>query len=236
MTTSIWPRALPALLVVGMLGTGIESFGQGAYPAVRRAGAPAGQPARRAGEAGVEAPLAGDAVQVRQLIGTGRQTLSKTPEFKSSVPKSSTRPKDWVQISVKFDTVPEWITSLVIEYNVMTMIREGGTKRYSLYRQSVDHMDVERGRDHLSAVFIPPSAVKRFGMPVAVHVSISADGQPIAKQDELDPEVKGQLPADWWQNPTILNSPNVTARDGYLWRLNQTPFALVNPDDYEVMR
>lgn len=231
-----------ATVLAGMLILGATAMAQVTYPQQNR-GVGAGMNTRAGGplRPGEPAPLSGDAVQVTKLLGTGRQTLIKSPEYKTSIPKSSTRPKDWVQISVKFDTVPEWIGVLTIEYIVMTLGEDAQGKRvYSLYRQTVEHLDVEQGRDHLSAVFIPPPAVKRYGMPVAVHVNVSADGQAMAAKaddDDIDSGFKGQLnpgPSGWWQDRAVLDK--VTVRDGYLWKLAATPFAYVNADDYEVMR
>ena len=151
------------------------------------------------------------------------------------MPRSATRAKEWVQILVKFDTAPDWISNLTIEYTVLTLIEEGGERRYSLYRQNVEHQDVERGRDHQSTVFIPPAGVLRYGMPVAVHINVLVDGQPAGQMDDIDPGLK-LPPGDWWTSPLLLNDPKLTVRAGYLWLLYATPFAFVNPDDYEVMR
>jgi hypothetical protein len=181
------------------------------------------------------APPPGTTVVLQELIGTGRRTLVKTPEYKTSLPKSTARAKEWAQITVKFDTIPEWIDVLALEYHVLTMTKENGKRIYSLLRQTVEHVDVQEGRDKLSAVFIPPSAVTRFGPPAAVHVKALINGQVVAEIDDVEASVK-PLPDDWWQNKTVLENESVTVRDGNLWRLSVTPFALVNPDDYEVMR
>lgn len=183
--------------------------------------------------AGGAAALKG--VEVRELIGTGRRSLVRAPEYKTNIPKSSTRAKDWAQITVKFDTAEEWIDVLAIEYHVMCMTKLDGQTVYSLSRQTVEHLDVERGREHMSAVFIPPSAVKRHGPPAAVYVRLVVNGETVAEKDEIDSSI-GQLPATWWKDRSVLENPKVTSRDGNLWRLSATPFAFVNPDDYEVMR
>lgn len=212
-----------------------------AVVAMAWAGAPAAlaqsqaQPRRPAAGGTPAAPPPGTIVVLRELVGTGRRTLVKTPEFKSSIPKSTVRPKEWAQITVKFDTVPEWIDVLSLEYHVLTMTKVDGKRVYSLLRQTVEHVDVQEGRDKLSAVFIPPSAVTRFGPPAAVHVKALVNGQVVAEIDDIEASVK-PLPDDWWQNKSVLENESVTVRDGNLWRLSATPFALVNPDDYEVMR
>lgn len=231
-TVRIWPGSL---LVGLLLGLALESQAQVQQPRRTIGIQPTGR--RPVAEApGAEAPLTGDAVQVRQFIGVGRQTLMPTPEYRTSVSKSSTRPREWVQITVKFDTVPEWIDLLTVEYQVLALVKQGGQRQYSLYKQTVEYADVERGRDHQSAVLIAPSAVKRFGVPVAAHVTLLVGGVPVAKADDLEPDMKGQLPPDWWENRQVLDNPNVVVRQGYLRRMDATPFGFINTDDYEVAR
>lgn len=200
-------------------------------------------PARRVGGAAAQggAPAAtgvpAKSVVVRELIGIGKRTLVRAPEYKTNVPKSSTRARDWAQITVKFDTAVEWIDVLAIEYHVLCMNKVDGQNVYSLSRQTVEHLDVEEGREKVSAVFIPPSAVKRHGPPVAVYVRLVVDGETVAEADEMEPALRGEsLPPTWWKDRAVLENPKVTTRDGNLWRLAATPFAFVNPDDYEVMR
>ncbi|MDA0577896.1 MAG: hypothetical protein O3B24_07345 [Verrucomicrobia bacterium] len=225
-------ESVGVLCGLGVLLVSASAWGQGAYPA-RRAAPGAAEPGRGGGAvAAREVSLPADAVKIGQLTGTGRQTLVKTPEYKTSTPTSSTRPREWVQITVKYDTGPEWVSVLSVAYTVLALNETRDDKVYSLYRQTVEYLDVERGRDKLSTVYLSPPAVKRYGMPVAVHVEITADGQLIAQADDIEPGRK--LPPKWWEASEVLNS--VTARDGYLLKINATPFAFVNVDDYEVMR
>ncbi len=218
-------------LLLGMFLLSPAAFGQ--YQAPRRPGATVGV----GGAAAEAAPVRG-VINVKELVGTGRRALTPTPEFEvKNVRKSSTRPRDWAQITVRFDVAPEWIDNLVIEYHVLSMTRREGQNVYSLMRQTVEHLDVERGRDRLSAVFVPPAAVKRHGPPVAVYARFVVDGQMVAEVNEVDAAARQSgLPEDWWQNRLVLDNPNVTVRDGNLWKLFATPFAFINMDDYEVMR
>ena len=200
------------------------------------------QPARRqAARPTVEGALAqGGAtvggVEIRRLIGVGRQTQVPTPEYRTSIPKSSTRAEDWVQIEVEYDTAPDWLDRLTFQYHVLASMREDGQQILSYYRRTVEYLDIEKGRGHKSTVFLHPNTVKRHGMPVAVHVEILIDGRVAAQDDDLDPSVRGKLPADWWQNRLVMENPALNVRDGYLLNRKETPFAFVNIDDYEVIR
>jgi len=176
-----------------------------------------------------------DPVRIRRLIGVGPQTRVKTPEYRTTAQKSTTRPKEWAQVALTYDTSPEWIDAMTVQYHVMSMIREDGQNLYSLYRKTIDYVDIEEGRSHLSTVFLRPAAVKRYGETVAVHVEVLVDGEKVATEDDIDPGMKSQLPEDWWENRRVLENANLTVRDAYLLNRNETPFALINVDDYEVI-
>jgi hypothetical protein len=177
-----------------------------------------------------------DDVRIRRLVGVGRQTLVRTPEYRTSAPKSSTRAAEWARVSLTYDTFAEWLDVLTVRYFVLGLTREKNQNRYSLYRLNVEYLDVARGRGHLSTVFLRPNTVKRYGMPVAVHVDILLDGKVADAEDDLDPGIRGQLPPDWWQNKAVLDSTSLTVRDGYLLNRKETPFAFVNCDDHEAIR
>ena len=43
------------------------------------------------------------------------------------------------------------------------------------------------------------------------------------------------LPKEWWKNDKVMNSEMLKRRNGLIDR-SKTPFALINPDDYEVVQ
>ncbi len=176
------------------------------------------------------------AVEIRRLIGTGPQTKIRTPDFRTNIQRTGARSQDWAQITVEYDTSDEWIDSMTFRYFVMSSIKRDGEREYSIYRKTVDYIDVEEGRRHLSSVYLRPATVKRQGMPVAVHVEILIDGKVVATDDDLDPSMRGKLPKDWWENREVLEKDTVTVVDDRLLNRKETPFALVNIDDYEVIR
>jgi len=67
-------------------------------------------------------------------------------------------------------------------------------------------------------------------------VVITAGGKEVAKDVEASiPMPKNE---DWWKSDAVLKNPRVkvTKRSGRLLNRSQTPFALVNIDDYEVIQ
>lgn len=224
--------AAVALLFLATASAQTANPGRRALGVGARLAAPAAAPA----DAQQAAAAVQGSVAIRDLIGTGRQALIKTPEYRTSNSRSPTRPREWAQILLTYDTAPEWIDVLTIQYHVMSVTKVDGQREYSLYTLTIDYLDVERGREHQSTVFLTPAAVKRYGPPVAVHVQLLVGGVPVASEDDLDASMKGQLPEQWWENRQVLDSEHLTTRQGYLLRRSETPFAFVNIDDYEVMR
>ena len=133
---------------------------------------------------------------------------------------------------MNYDTVPEWIDEVTCQYYVITLKVEDGKKSYSLFKTSAKYRDVEKGRGHLGSVFLRPSTLKRYGTPVAVAVEISVEGKPV---DETG-EATIPMTPKWWKTIDTLTKQGVVVRDGYLLDRSQTPFAMVNVDDYEVSK
>jgi len=171
-------------------------------------------------------------LRIKKFIGLGKQSLVKTPVYTTTAVRSVTREQDWFRVWVQYETAPEWIDEVVFQYHVLAKMKVDGRDVFSLYRKSVKYIDVEKGREHMSAVFLRPSAIKRYGDVVASAVEISINGQPAAVKFE----VGMQLPDKWWSNAAVTESAAVTVRDGYLLDRRDTPFAFVNVDDYEVIK
>jgi hypothetical protein len=179
-------------------------------------------------------PVAGSSnvLRVKKFVGIGRQTIIKTPVYDTSAARSVTREKEWTYVWVEYETAPEWIDEIVFQYHVLAKTKVEGKEAFSLYKKSVKYIDVEKGRNHFSTVFLRPNAIKRYGEIVASAVEISINGKAVALKSELGMK----LPADWWKNAAVTESAAVTVRDGYLLDRAQTPFANVNVDDYEVIK
>jgi len=205
---------------------------------------PAPGPGRRAAEADA-ARAPGELLKVRRMEGVGKQYQLKTPEFRTSLGGGTKRAQDWAEIKVQFDTYKdtsatnassrEWIDELVVDFYVMTQYKDDrGRERYSYYKTTGRYRDVERGSSHAVAAYLPPSAVKRYGLPAAIAVEMTAGDKVLARETEFEKALK--LPEQWWKSPNVLNSENVTVRNEYLVTRSRSPFALVAIDDYETER
>ena len=114
------------------------------------------------------------------------------------------------------------------------MTRDPETKQnvYSFYKMAVRYVDIAEGRDHMAIVYLRPAALERYGEPVAVAAVITLEGEVVA---EISDEA-AKLPANWWKNPLVTDSKATTTRDGYLLDRSKSPWALINTDDYEVIK
>ncbi len=187
--------------------------------------------AQPAGRAGAEAP-APETIRIRHLHGLNRRARVQTPAFQTSVGRTATRPRDWVEVRVVYDTAPEWIDELVIEYFVLMADQVRDRRVFSLFQKAVRYGDVAAGRGRQGTAYLRPPALERFGEVVAVAVEISHDGRTAA----VETDTGMQLPERWWRNPLVLESPDLTVRDGYLLNRAESPWALINIDDYEGIR
>jgi hypothetical protein len=173
-------------------------------------------------------------VKIRRLDGVGRTGLVKTPEFRTSMPGGTKPPQEWVEIKTTFDTEPEWIEDLVFQYYVLVYNRKEAKTPYSFIQATVRYGDVEQGRGHYSTMYIPPSAVKRYGYPVALGVEISINGKLVDSKYERDSSIR--VAEGWWKKDAIVGRKDVVTRQGCLLNRKESPFSLVNIDDHEVAR
>ena len=137
---------------------------------------------------------------------------------------------------IEYETAPEWLDALDLAYSVMTSTKgKDGKDAYSLFQLRVTYIDIEKG-EHTGCVVLAPNTLARFGQPVALAVEIYQNGVLQASDTVvIDPGLAKAAPNDWWKNANVIDSPAVVRRDGLLER-SKTPFALINMDDYEVVK
>lgn len=178
------------------------------------------------------AAAAEDVIRLRRVDAFGTPTKIKTPDFQvRNISRSAKPPADWYVMTVEYDTQPEWIDELTFNYFIVTEAQRDGAPVYYLFQHTVRYGDIERGRSHLSTVFLRPSTLKRYGEPVVAALEVMHLGQVVASGSQ------GQglrLPDKWWTNAQVTG--RMTSMAGYLLDRSQTPFALVNIDDYEVIK
>ena len=125
----------------------------------------------------------------------------------------------WLEIEVAFDTAPEDIDELSFHYSIMV--------NRKLLDGDVTLVDIMKGRDHYSVMYISPHAIAKLlqGRPLTnadvqnVWVQISHQGQ------TLDQAAVRPAP-----------QPNVEHVTGMVLNKMQTPFAPLYWDRYEAIK
>ena len=153
------------------------------------------------------------------------------PEYEArNVTKTTVRARNWGQIRVLYDTRPEWTDQLSFHYYVLMLTSDPAAKtKYTLLEGDVTYIDVPRGNNHESVVYLHPNTLARFGEVVACAVEITCGEK---KYDMDDVSAKARVGGKtWWT--AIASQPTVTVKSGYVLERSQTPFALVNYDNYQ---
>jgi hypothetical protein len=157
------------------------------------------------------------------------QDKIRAPNYQTDQTGALRPAREWTQVGVVFDSFPEWLDEITFRYYVLSARKEAGALAYSFYQANVTYVDVAAGRSHESSMFLRPPAVERYGEIVAMAVEIYVGGEMVA-QESQQPKAFAQ---EWWKK---TDQPGVKARPGYLLNRSQTPFALINYGDFEMVK
>ena len=184
-----------------------------------------------------------ETVKISRFPPPGKTAMVKTPEFNYSVnniqPKVNRKQREWALFEVKYETSAKWTDELTFVYHVMTKGRDEQNKEiFSYYTTTVKYIDIPKG-DHMSCVALPLSLVERYGEPIALALEVTGKDGTVLASEALASGI--QLPKEWWRESAVMDkrdaagNPFLVRRTGLVDRL-KTPFALINPDDYEVVQ
>jgi hypothetical protein len=128
--------------------------------------------------------------------------------------------RQWYKIEVQFESEPDWADDVKLKYYVLV----GKGKEQRLFSGEVTHVDVAKGTQHYSAMFMHPNTLKRYGggQVEAVAIQLWAKG---ALVDQLsDPPTRER----WWEKLAPV--------PGYLLAPNETPWAPIASDRFEAIK
>ena len=164
------------------------------------------------------------------------------------------KPRQWIVPELEYQTAADWQDELMFTWHILLDAKTAKSpdkpskdkepvSRYSYYTVAVRYANIPKG-SHAASVVLPPSVLERYGEPAAVAVVITnKEGDILDGQNEGAEAVVGKKLADkWWENADQVLSakdskgtPLITRRQGLQDR-SKTIFALVNPDDYEMVQ
>lgn len=164
--------------------------------------------------------------------------------------KVSRGARKWIVPELEYQTAADWLDELSVTWHVLldartAKLRDKPSKdkepvsQYSYYTATVRYANIPKGA-HGASVVLPPSVLERYGEPAVISVRIvNKEGDILTGQDEGAAKLK--LPENWWENDAVFSAKDnktgallITRRQGLLDR-SKTIFALVNPDDYEMV-
>lgn len=177
--------------------------------------------------------------EVKLKMGTIKSMLTEAPEFQfnGKTPRQlSNKKRFWGVFDVEYTTRERWTDQLSFTYHVLSsgIDEETNSKMFNYYTLTLRYADIAKGQHRSCAVLIP-SQIERYGTPVALAVEVIGKSGDVIASDMVSSGI--MLPRDWWKNDKVMNNPRVKVeRRGGLVERFKTPFALVNPNDYEVVQ
>ena len=164
------------------------------------------------------------------------------------------KPRQWIVPELEYQTAADWQDELMFTWHILLDAKTAKqpdkpskdkepVARYSYYTVAVRYVNIPKG-SHAASEVLPPSVLERFGEPAAIAVVITnKEGDILDGQNEGAETVVGKKLAEkWWENADQVLSakdakgtPLIARRQGLLDR-SKTIFALVNPDDYEMVQ
>lgn len=191
-------------------------------------------------------------VTIDQFPKTGRaSTLSVSSLSGASIiGQCFTKPRKWIVLETKYTTYARWQDQLTFTWHVLLETKSATEKDktdklppYSYFSTTVTYANIPKG-SHAASVCLHPSYLERYGEPKAIGLVIAnKDGTILAGNCES--EIKGidshpkSLDQAFWNNDKIMNAtqngePMIERRQGLQDR-SKTIWALVNPNDYEMV-
>lgn len=134
--------------------------------------------------------------------------------------RPATLARKWLRIEAHFESAPEWADDVQLKF--FTLLGKG--KEARLFVGDVTHINVAKGSQHYSAMFVHPNTVKRFGngLVEAVAVQVFYKGQLMGSLSEPPSNKR------WWEEFTPI--PN------FLLNPMQSPWSVVASERWEAQK
>lgn len=163
-------------------------------------------------------------VDIRRLDGGSVDT----PVFAVKGYSSSASPEEWFRAYVEYDSEPDWLDELSFTFYVILRGKTKDAPPVSLLKEEVTYQHIASGKKHQADIFVHPNILSRFGEVELVAVEIRRDGLLLARAGKPSP------PDAWWDR--IAQGTLGVPVTGMLTRRDQSPFALVEIDQHEMIK
>lgn len=166
-----------------------------------------------------QAPVARSPVAIRKV--DGGKIASPVYAVKGNQP-SSGKAKEWFQIYAEYDTELEWVDELNFTFYVLVKGKVKGAPAQTLFKGETTYVHIPAGKKHIADMYIHPNIVARYGDVERVAVEVRQGGRVLERGGKPPPS------EPWWERLAPV--------EGVLLNRNETPFSLVNSDDYEIIK
>ena len=152
----------------------------------------------------------------------GQKVLTPDYSVQPAMPPAQKVHRTWYQVSVHFDTHPEWLDDLDLSCHVLLKGKPGSTgNKQMLLKGDVTLVNLAKGK-HRCDFFVHPNTLLRYGDVDTVAVVIMKQGQLLGMSSQPP------NPKRWWEDFQPI--------PGLVLRRSDTPYALINYDDYEQVK
>mgnify|MGYP003336547694 CR=1 FL=1 len=129
--------------------------------------------------------------------------------------------RKWLKIEVQFESKAEWADDVQVKYYVLM----GKGEDRKLFTGEVTHINVAKGQQHYSAMFIQPNTLKRYGAGQIDQVTVRIFHAGKLASSVSDPPAARE---GWWEKftPTL----------GYLLAPQDTPWAPIADERFEAVK
>jgi hypothetical protein len=196
-------------------------------------------------------------VKLDQFPKLGRAATLGFPgiDGASSLGRVYTKERRWIVLEAKYTTYDMLVDQLTFTWHVLLETKSATTKDkealakrspYSYFSQTVTYVNIPKG-SHAASVCLHPSYLEQYGEPKAVGLVITdSKGNVLAGDCESEIQKIQSHPKSlddaFWNKSDIMNAkanadgdPMIERRQGLQDR-SKTVWALVNPNDYELVQ
>lgn len=165
-------------------------------------------------------PVTADMLRVRRL----EAKLVAAPQYQVSQSVRTVRQRQWLEVRTQFETAPDWIDEMTFTYYVLLRNTKPrpNEQEYNLFKGEVTYVNIAKTRTGQDTVFLHPSTIERYGSVDRVGLVITSQGRVLAMESNPSSQER------WWER--------ATPRTGLVLNRMQTPFAMINFDDYEAIK
>jgi hypothetical protein len=145
-----------------------------------------------------------------------------TPVYAVKGAGASGRSKEWFRVFAEYDTDAKWLDEVSFTFYVLVKGKTPDVPPFTLFKGETSYIHVPEGKKHEADMFLHPNVLARYGDIERVAVEVRIGGRVVGRDGKPTPT------SAWWEQ----FAPN----EGSLLNRGQTPFALVDYDNYEIIK